>query len=241
MPSPRIYLGEPVFSYEVAKACDEEILCLLSKEAIVTIIPSENLFLSNFFLVQKPSGGWRFILNLNELNRFLSSQHFQLEDWRTVIHLMIQNSWMVTLDLENVYLLVPVAQEHRIYLRFQWRSILYEFTVSPFGLSTAPFIFRKILRLIVAYLRSEGYCSIIYFDDFLLIDLSKEECLKNLYASENLLLSLGFLINHSKSQLVSAQNCKYLGFIFHSVQQSIAIPLSHRNNLLKLIILRKER
>ncbi|EFN80306.1 hypothetical protein EAI_16777, partial [Harpegnathos saltator] len=33
----------------------------------------------------------------------------------------------------------------RRFLRFQWRSVTYEFIALPFGLSTAPYIFTKSL------------------------------------------------------------------------------------------------
>lgn len=60
---------------------------------------------------------------------------------------------MATLDLEDAYLLVPIFEGHRKFLRFQWRNKTYEFTALPFGLSTAPYIFTKILRPVFAYPR----------------------------------------------------------------------------------------
>ena len=59
--------------------------------------------------------------------------------------------------------------------------------------------------------------------------------MKNLEAFLHLLSSLGFLINFPKSQLTPAQSCKYLGFIFNSVAQSIAIPPGRRLALHKMI------
>jgi len=52
----------------------------LKKGAIEAVTPSTEQFLSSFFLIEKLSGGMRFILNLKELNYFLSPPHFQLED-----------------------------------------------------------------------------------------------------------------------------------------------------------------
>lgn len=70
----------------------------------------------------------RFILNLKDLNCFLSPPHFQSEDWRMVAQLMTQDSWMSTLDLQDAYLLVSIAQESRHFLRCQWRGVTYELT-----------------------------------------------------------------------------------------------------------------
>ncbi|KYN39387.1 hypothetical protein ALC56_06206, partial [Trachymyrmex septentrionalis] len=52
---------------------------------------------------------------------------------------------------EDVYLLVPIFKGYRKFLRFQWREVTYEFSALPFGLSTALYIFTKILRPVVIY------------------------------------------------------------------------------------------
>lgn len=231
-----IHMPSPIFPHTTAEACDQEISRLLYKGAIIATTPSDNQFLSSFFLIDKKTGGKRFILNLKKLNNFLSPQHFQLEDWRTVVQLMTPDSWMATIDLEDAYLLVPIAQEHRRFLRFQWKGTTYEFTALPFGLATAPYIFTKIMRPVVRSLRQKGLCSVVYLDDLLLISPSREECLQNVNTSVNFLSSLGFIINRSKSQFIPSQSCKYLGFMFNSVDQSLAIPLDRRNNLLRMIL-----
>jgi len=38
-----------------------------------------------------------------------------MEDWRMVIRLMLPGSQIATLDLEDVYLLVPIEEQHRKY------------------------------------------------------------------------------------------------------------------------------
>lgn len=61
----------------------------------------------------------RFILNLRDLNLYISPSHFKMEDWRTVIHLTFPNSKMATIDLEEAYLFVPIHPAYRKFLRFQ--------------------------------------------------------------------------------------------------------------------------
>ncbi|XP_070530006.1 uncharacterized protein [Cardiocondyla obscurior] len=72
-----------------------EIERLLLKKTIRQVDPSTDQFLSPFFLVDKPSGGKRFILNLKELNRYLSPPHFKLENWRTVVRLMLPDDFLL--------------------------------------------------------------------------------------------------------------------------------------------------
>lgn len=62
---------------------------------------------------------------------------------------------MMKPDLEYAYYAVPIHHESRKYLRFQFEGTTFEFICLPFGLSLAPRVFTRILRLVVAKLRLE--------------------------------------------------------------------------------------
>lgn len=94
--------------------------------------------------------------------------------------------------------------------------------------------FSKLIRPVLKSLRGQGFQSVAYLDDFLLFGTSPEECQKNVNAFQSLLLSLGFRINYSRSQLKPSSSCKYLGFLFNSVQQSISIPPEKKRVLLRI-------
>lgn len=234
-PPPRATMEEPHLSDSQAKACDVEIARLSKKGAIEAVTPTTDQFLSSFFLREKPSGGVRFILNLKALNRFIQPPHFKLEDWRTVVQLMLPESWMATIDLEDAYLLVPVDRSHRKYLRFQWRGATYQFTALPFGLATSPFIFTKIIRPVTTKLREEGLQSVVYLDDFLLLGATEKECSSNVKATVKLLTSLGFIINYKKSEPSPAKTKKFLGIVFDSSELSMSIPHERRAKLRKQV------
>jgi len=68
LPSSRACLLEPNLSLPDALACDKEIERLQQKGAVTLVEPSKDQFLSSFFLIDKLSGGKRFILNLRDLN-----------------------------------------------------------------------------------------------------------------------------------------------------------------------------
>ena len=44
-------------------------------------------------------------------------------------------------------------------------TIFYQFNVLPFGLATAPFIFSKLVRVMVTYWRAKGHKVIMSLDD----------------------------------------------------------------------------
>lgn len=227
-PPSRPHLSEPRLSKSDRISCASEIERLLAKGAIRQAQWAQDHFLSSYFLIDKPSGGKRFILDLKPLNRFVSTPHFKMEGIDTVCKLLSPGCFMASLDLEDAYLLVPIHESHRKYLRFVFQGKLYEFIALPFGLSTAPFIFTKILKPVAALLRGKGFLSVIYLDDFLLIGDSVEECTSNVRKTLQILRSLGFIINRGKSDLIPQQIKRFLGFIFNSRDMSITLPEEKR-------------
>lgn len=206
------------------KIIDQCVSQLLSAEFISPCEFCENQFVSPIFTVPKPNGTHRFILNLKELNKFIKTDHFKMEDYRTALRLLNRNDFMATIDIKDAYFLIRINKPDRKKLRFRWKSQLYEFNVLPFGLCTAPLVFTKILKPVLEYLRLSGFLSVNYLDDFLCLASSYSDCLKNVSNTCALLESLGFIINIKKSVMVPTQTCKFLGFIFNTTDMTIKLP-----------------
>lgn len=158
-----------------------------------------------------------------------------MENLKDATKLVSPSCYMASIDLKDAYLLVPIHSRSRKYLRFQFNSTLYEFQALPFGLSTAPFVFTKIMKPIVAHMRSLSFLSVVYLDDFLLFGISYEECCKNGKFTVKFLEKLGFIINFKKSVLSPSNTCKYLGFIMDSNNMRIKLPQEKRKNLIKAV------
>lgn len=212
------------FSHKEELDIDNSISDLLLMGAVQTCKHVEGQFVSPIFLVPKPDGSHRFIINLKHLNTYLITSKFKMEDLRSAIKLMSKDCYMVTIDLKDAYYMINVAQLDRKFIRFQWKNILYEFTCVCFGQSTAPWLFTKLLRPVISKLRNMGFVSVIYLDDILLFGNTFEECQGNIQATISLLESLGFVINFTKSSLIPSQSAKYLGFILNSSSMTVALP-----------------
>ena len=207
---------------------------LLSKGAIKKCSDKPGQFISNIFLVPKPNGKCRLILNLKKLNTFVNTVHFQLEDGRTVKNLLSQECWMGSIDLQDAYYLISVNEADRKYLRFRFENKLYEFCCLPFGLNCAPYVFTKISKPVAAFLRAKNFLSVVYLDDWLLIGKSYSCCKENIKATLRLLRDLGFIVNFKKSQLIPTQLCKYLGLCYDSKNMLVTLPHDKVKNLLCL-------
>lgn len=226
---------EPCFSKDEDLACKTAIITLIKKGAVSKCKPCDKQFISTYFLRQKSNGDYRFILNLKKLNKSIIAPHFKMENIKTALKLLSKNSYMAAIDLQDGYLLVPIDKKSRKFLRFSYKNELYEFNVLPFGLSIAPYIFTKLLKPVIEKLRTHGILLVVYLDDILLITENREHCLKNIQITQNLLKSLGLIINTKKSQLTPFKQCKFLGFVLDSKQFSIYLTSEKREKIKKAV------
>ena len=208
---------------------------LLAKGAIRPCLPTSDQFISDTFLVPKPDGSWRFILNLKRFNSFVKTEHFRLEDIRTVTKILGKNMFMATIDLKDAYYTIPIHDSHRKFLRFFHKGRFFEFVCLPFGLTSAPFVFTKIMKPVAAFLRQKGFLSVFYLDDILLFGETETELLENIRFTIKLLESLGFVINWEKSRLSPSLRKKYLGFIFDSEEMTIGLPPDKIEKVLSIV------
>ena len=138
--------------------------------------------------------------------------------------LLKAGDWMARVDLKDAYFMIPMGQEDRDFLKFQWKDKTYQFTCLPFGLSSAPWVFTKTTRPVVATLRELGLHLVIYIDDILIMaeteSLLKDHIIAVIYLLEN----LGFVINHPKSVLTPTQEIEFLGFTVNSTKMELKLP-----------------
>ena len=60
---------------------------------------------------------------------------------------------MWKIDMSDFYMHLLIAEEDRLYFRFQFEGIKYECLAMPFGLGPAPHIATKFLLSAIRYLR----------------------------------------------------------------------------------------
>ena len=117
--------------------------------------------------------------------------------------------------LKSGYHLVEKFEGYQTYLSFLWKidNIMkfFVFTVLPFGLSTAPFVFTKVVRPLVKYWRFNSIKIACFLDDGLGIDNTFEKALENSTFVLNSLTKAGFIINSEKSVWQPTKVLTWLG------------------------------
>ena len=103
-------------------------------------------FYSRLFLVPKPHQRWRPVIDLSRLNTFLHVKKFKMETPESIRTSLIPGEWVSLIDLSHGYLHIPIHPNSRKYLRFCYKSQVFQFTSLPFGLATAPQVFTMIVK-----------------------------------------------------------------------------------------------
>ena len=116
-----------------------------------------------------------------------------------------QGSSVFAFDLKSAYHHIEIFEDHTKFLAFKWlfpdgSCRYFEFQVLPFGLSTAHYVFTKVMRQLVKFWRSRGLMIVLFLDDGMGRCLSEEEAVIVSGIVLHDLKDSGFTINDEKSR-----------------------------------------
>ena len=147
------------FTKKEKECMQAEIQSMLDKQAFSEIRGNPQGFFFQMFLVPKKNGRQRPVITLKRLNQSVKTEHFKMEGIHMLKNLLRAGDWMANIDLKDAYFMVPMAKDDRDFLKFQWEDRFYQFICLPFRLSSAPWVFTKTTRSVVATLRGVGTAS----------------------------------------------------------------------------------
>ena len=85
-----------------------------------------------------------------------------------VLSALDPGDWIGALELHDTHFHIPVLQAHRCYLRFTVSQEHFQFAVLPFGLTSAPLVFTKVMAVVTVHFQRSGVPVFLYLDDWLL-------------------------------------------------------------------------
>ena len=144
------------------------------------------------------------------------SPHFRMETPRGIIAAVGSGMWATSVDLKDAYFHLPIRKRARKFLRFTSEGRVFQFKAMPFGLTTAPLVFTKLLQVVVGYLHSLGVDTHIYFDDSLLLQMDQCTLARSTRSVLKVLLRLGFIPSREKSEVRPSQDFVFLGYRFRT-------------------------
>ena len=149
--------------------------------------------------------------------------------------LLEKGDFLFSFDLKSGYHHVDIAEVHHKYLGFSWCQKWFVFTVLPFGLCTACYLFTKLLRPLVRYWRAQGLRVIIYLDDGLGAERGSEKADVASIMVQDTLRKAGFVPHPVKCRWKPDQRLSWLGFVIDTALGQIEAPASKLDALRSMI------
>ena len=160
----------------------------------------------------------RLILDLRHVNQYLFKSEFRCEDVSIAREVLNPGDFMFSFDLKSGHHSVEIFPEHRQYLSFSWIfssgfTRYFKFSALPFGLSSAPYLFTKLLKPLLRKWRTEGKSIVVFLDDRLgaAADYTKARVSSSSVHAD--LLKSGFVLNKKKCLWESTQVITWLGTV----------------------------
>ena len=119
---------------------------------------------------------------------------------------------------------------HQTYLGFAWTENgvmkYFCFTVSPFGLTSSPFIFTKLLKPLVKYWRLKGLLVVIYIDHGICISIGLNRATRNVKFVRDTLKRARLVANVEKCSWDPTHFAQLLGINVDTHNGIIYLPTS---------------
>jgi len=163
------------------------------------------------------------ILNLKCFNGNVTHYHFKMDNIWSAIRLMKPGCYMASVDLKDAYYSVPICKDHKKFLKFEWKGVLYQFVCFPNGLALCPRKFAKLLKPVFSILRQQGHISVAYIDDSWLTADTFSQCTRNVIHTTSLLDKVEFVIHPEKSVLLPTQIITFVGFVLNSILMQVSL------------------
>jgi hypothetical protein len=155
---------------------------------------------------------FRLTVNMRYVNRHLGKKVFKFEGLKDLADLAERGDHAVSYDLMSGYYHVGLHPRSRTFVGFCWKGQYYVYNCLPFGLSTAPWVFSKVMRELVMYWRRDGISVLPYLDDFMAMKQGFWACCRLARRLEGDFVRAGLRINVPKCHRIPAQQRRQLGF-----------------------------
>ena len=147
-----------------------------------------------------------------------------MDSYFSIMSLISRGDFFISIDLTDAYHAIAIHLFFRRYFTFIFLNVFYQFTCLPQGLTSAPRIFTKVMKVVLVYLRSFTIKIAAWLDDFLLAAASAKLVSEQASFTLRTFEELGFVPNLAKSQLVPVQKIQHVGLVWDSVAFTVSIP-----------------
>ena len=185
-------------------------------------------------------GKKRLILDLRYVNNHLFKNKIKFDDWNSFQNYLEGNKgYLFKFDLKSGYHHVDIFEEHQTYLGFSWeinqQTHYFVFTVLPFGLSTAPFVFTKVVRPLIKYWRLHAIRIACFLDDGLGIEFGYSKSKTSSKFILDTLINAGFVTSKEKLVWEPTKTLPYLCISINLEKGCLNVSEERISNLLETV------
>ena len=158
------------------------------------------------------------------MNSYVKTPKFKMEHLHKTTRCLQSPSWAAKVDIQDAFLSVLISLYFRRFFCFWIDGKMYMFKRMPFGLTAAPWVFTRLMRIIKKFLRRKGVKINSFIDDFLIWASSLEKATLHLNWTQRVLRWLGFRINVKKTSQIPVQQITYLGIDLDLQNLTMSFP-----------------
>ena len=160
---------------------------------------------------KKPDGGLRFCVDYRALNAITRRDRYPLPLIRETLRSISRAKWLTKLDITAAFHKIRIAEGDEWKTAFRTRYGLYEWLVTPFGLTNGPATFQRYINHTLREYLDEFVSA--YLDDILIYsDGSLEDHWRKVKLVLQRLQEAGLQLDIDKCEF-ECKSVKYLGFI----------------------------
>ena len=172
--------------------------------------PTDSAWSSPVVLVRKKDQSWRLCVDYRRLNSVTKRDAFPLPRIDDSLDSLSGSVFFSTLDLLSGYWQVPLDTEAQERSAFVTRGGLWRWKVLPFGLTSAPATFERLMEQVLKGLQWKTL--LLYLDDVIVFSRDFDSHLERLAAVLKRFRSAGLKLKPSKCELLRRE-VKYLGHV----------------------------
>lgn len=175
-------------------------------------------------------------MNLKQFNHYILYRRFKMQPLRSILGCIREGDLLQSVDLREAYLHVPIHPVHHKYLCFAYANRHFQYRAMPFGLSSAPQMFTKLLVAVAATVHMVPVCMLCYLDDILILSSSPSQAAEGSVMVIHILQSHGFTLNLVKSHLQPTTRILHLEAVIDSMRGQVYLSPDCQHSIKGLVI-----
>ena len=177
----------------------------------------------------------RLILDLRLVNGHVYKDKIKFDDWKIMEHFLEQGGFGFKFDISQGYHHIDIHPDFQKYLGFSWVingvQRFFMFLVLPFGLTSAPFIFTKVVRVLIKFWRSQGIKICCFIDDGFGCNANLPQTKAHSQIVRMSLGDAGFVVNENKSIWFPTQSITWIGLTVDFKEGTLTTSLKRVESL----------